>query len=78
MPDQKQHAISNDLIQSLIKYAQDGGDLEIVSGEGEQGTVEVYDGKLTLGAIRCRLHTEKCGGDRWAIIRTDRYNEIGY
>lgn len=70
--------ISNDLILSLIKYAKAGGELIIISGEGEQGTEEVYDGKLTLGAIRNRLHREKCGGDRWAHIQTDNYSELGY
>lgn len=37
-----------------------GGDILIVSGEGEQGTVEEYDGARTLPAIRQRH------GARWA------------
>lgn len=43
-----------------------GGDILIVSGEGEQGTVEEYDGARTLPAIRQRLGKERCHGARWA------------
>ena len=38
---------------------------KIVSGEGEQGTVEPYTGKLTLRAMRARITRERRGG-RWA------------
>ncbi len=40
--------------------------IKIVSGEGENGTVENYIGKLTVTALRMRLKKEACGGDRWA------------
>lgn len=40
--------------------------IHIVSGEGEEGTVEVYAGKRTARAIKMRLTRERCGGDRWA------------
>ena len=40
--------------------------IHIVSGEGDYGTVEVYDGKRTDRAIKMRLTRERCHGDRWA------------
>lgn len=40
--------------------------IHIVSGEGEEGTVEVYNGTRTARAIKMRLTRERCGGDRWA------------
>ena len=43
----------------------------IVTGEGEQGTVEEYNGKQTAGYIMARLKTERCGGDRWAHVIID-------
>lgn len=42
--------------------------LHIVSGEGESGTREEYEGKRTVAAIRRRLNEERCGGDRWAYV----------
>ena len=45
--------------------------VEIVSGEGEQGTVETYTGKMTWRAINARLRRERCGGDRWAYVMID-------
>jgi hypothetical protein len=42
-------------------------EIVIVSGEGTgPGTVEKYEGKRTLRAIKTRLTKERCGGDRWA------------
>lgn len=41
-------------------------EIRIVSGEGEVGTTEIYNGKRTLRAIKMRLTKERCGGDRWA------------
>lgn len=41
-------------------------EIRIVSGEGEVGTSETYNGKRTLRAIKMRLTKERCGGDRWA------------
>ena len=40
--------------------------IHIISGEGENGTVEVYEGKRTDRAIKMRLTKERCQGDRWA------------
>lgn len=42
--------------------------LRIVSGEGEQGAIEVYTGKRTPLAITRRLDKDRCGGDRWARL----------
>ena len=41
----------------------------IVSGEGENGTVEKYTGKLTARAIKTKLTQEESGGDRWAFLQ---------
>lgn len=43
-----------------------GGEVWIISGEGEIGTVMKYDGPRTLPAIRQHLGHERAGGDRWA------------
>ena len=43
--------------------------IEIVSGEGEEGTVERYDGTGSLRALKSRLTRERCNGDRWAFAR---------
>ena len=52
-----------------IEYFRNKGDnFYIVSGEGENGTVEMYTGKLTARAIKTRLTKERCGGDRWARL----------
>lgn len=40
--------------------------IRIVSGEGEVGTSEIYNGKRAIRAIKMRLTKERCGGDRWA------------
>lgn len=45
--------------------------IEILSGEGEQGTRETYEGARTVKAIRARLTRERAGGDRWAILIID-------
>lgn len=41
-------------------------EIHIISGEGDYGTRERYDGKRTLRAIKIRLTRERCNGDRWA------------
>ena len=46
--------------------AHPGAEIKITSGEGEQGTSEVYTGKRTVRAIKMRLTRERCSGDRWA------------
>jgi hypothetical protein len=43
--------------------------LEIVSGEGAQGTCEPYNGALTVRAVLARLTRERAGGDRWARVQ---------
>ncbi len=48
-----------------------GKPLEIVSGEGENGTSEIYTGVKTVRAVKARLTRERCGGDRWARVDTD-------
>lgn len=49
-----------------LASSSDEHPIHIVSGEGEQGTVEVYTGKRTERAIKMRLTRERCNGDRWA------------
>jgi hypothetical protein len=46
----------------LIKSNQ----IRIVSGEGETGTMQIYNGARTLRAVKARLTKERCGGQRWA------------
>lgn len=41
-------------------------EIRVVSGEGEVGTCEIYNGKRTIRAIKMRLTKERCGGDRRA------------
>jgi hypothetical protein len=64
-------------IDEIIKNAEE---IEIVSGEGENGTVEDYEGKRTIRAICMRLAKEESGGDRWAFVSIDgrRYDRDGY
>ena len=53
-------------------------EIRIVSGEGEVGTIETYNGKRTLRAIKMRLTKERCGGDRWAKAKVFSHsNEYG-
>ena len=54
--------------QAMIDSAEE---IEILSGEGEEGTREDYDGARTASAIKARLTKERCGGDRWAILILD-------
>ena len=63
-------------MEEIIKNAEE---IEIVSGEGEQGTVEEYTGEKTEAAIIARLIEEEAGGDRWAFARIDgvRYDRKG-
>lgn len=55
-------------LEEIIKNAET---IEIVSGEGEQGTVEKYNGARSLSALIDRLKEEECSGDRWAYSRID-------
>lgn len=53
-------------------------EIRIVSGEGEVGTSETYNGKRTIRAIKMRLTKERCGGDRWAkALVFSHTNNIG-
>lgn len=63
-------------MEEIIKNAEE---IKIVSGEGEQGTVEDYEGTRTERAICQLLKKEECGGDRWAFARIDgvRYDRKG-
>ncbi len=52
--------------------------IQIVSGEGEVGTSETYNGKRTIRAIKMRLTKERCGGDRWASAKVFSHsNDFG-
>jgi hypothetical protein len=55
-------------------------EIRIVSGEGEVGTTETYNGKRTIRAIKMRLAKERCGGDRWAramvYSHTNDYGDV--
>ena len=55
----------------MEEYLQTAQKIEIVSGEGETGTVEKYNGKRTIKAIKSRLTKERCNGDRWAYLKID-------
>lgn len=57
-------------IDEIIKG--DNG-LCIVSGEGEQGALEDYNGPRTVAAVRKVLKEERCGGDRWAYIADGQF-----
>jgi hypothetical protein len=67
-------------ITKLEEYIKNAKEIEIVSGEGEIGTVEEYNGKRTIRAICMRLAKEESGGDRWAFAKIDgrRYYRNGY
>lgn len=54
--------------QAMLDQAEE---IEILSGEGEEGTREDYEGARTVKAVRARLTSERCGGDRWAILILD-------
>jgi len=58
---------------SIEQIAQGTEDLYIVSGEGEQGAREDYDGPRTAAAIRTALKQERCSGDRWAYITDGQF-----
>lgn len=54
-------------------------DIRIISGEGEIGTAEAYNGKRTMRAIKTRLTRERAGGDRWARAEVYSHsNEYGH
>lgn len=53
-------------IDYLAPLMRRGGRIQIVSGEGEIGTVESYAGEPTVKAVAARLNAERGAGDRWA------------
>lgn len=59
----------------LDKILKSNYEIRIVSGEGEEGTDEIYEGKRTLRALKSRLTKERCDGDRWAKAE---YDVTGY
>ena len=63
-------------MDEIIKNAEE---IEIVSGEGTEGTCEDYEGILTEKAMCQLLKEEECSGDRWAFVRIDgaRYDRDG-
>ncbi len=63
----KQWNQTTEQIEALIAT---GKPLQVVSGEGEMGSIEPYTGKRTVRAIKARLTRERCGGDRWARVDT--------
>lgn len=63
---------------STIAKIVETNEIRIVSGEGEVGTSEIYNGKRTMRAIKMRLTKERCGGDRWATAKVFSHkNEHG-
>ena len=67
-------------MSKMDEIIKDAEEIIIVSGEGEMGTEEDYDGKLTERAICSRLAKEEAGGDRWSHVLIDgrRYDRDGY
>lgn len=61
---------------SIEQIINSDDDLSIVSGEGEQGTKEDYEGPRTVSAIRRVLNKERCGGDRWAFVTDGQYKAV--
>jgi hypothetical protein len=62
----------------MDKMIESAKEIMIISGEGEVGTTEKYNGKKTLRALKLRLSKELCEGDRWACAEIDgyRYNYV--
>ncbi len=56
------------ITQAMLDQAET---IEVLSGEGEYGTLEKFEGVRTIGAVRAALRKERCGGDRWAILILD-------
>lgn len=56
------------ITQAMLDAAEE---IEILSGEGEDGNTEDYTGARTVRAIKIRLSQERCNGDRWAILVLD-------
>jgi hypothetical protein len=61
----------NQTTEQIEAIIATGKQIQIVSGEGENGTADDYTGARTVRAIRARLTRERSGGDRWARVDTD-------
>lgn len=62
------NTVNAHITQAVLDAAET---IEILSGEGENGTREDYNGARTVTAIRSRLTKERAQGDRWAILILD-------
>jgi len=56
--------VKGDMMEYLISNPDNP--IYIISGEGDIGTCEKYNGARTSRAIKSRLTKECSGGDRWA------------
>jgi hypothetical protein len=61
----------NQTTEQIAEIIATGRPLQIVSGEGDIGTAQKYNGSKSVRAIKARLTRERCGGDRWARVDTD-------
>ena len=61
----------------MIDFSKLAGQIAIISGEGEKGTVGLYDGRRTANAIARRLTKERCDGERFAraVIQLEGNND---
>ena len=59
---------TKDITQEMLDAAEE---IEILSGEGEDGQFEEYEGHRTVRAVRRALIAERCNGDRWSILVID-------
>ncbi len=59
-------------LAGYLRAAESGEELVIVSGEGVNGHVREYGGRLTMRALKMRLTRERCEGDRWARVMLRR------
>lgn len=50
--------------------------IEIVSGEGEIGITQPYQGPRTKRALLAHLKCERCNGDRWARAQVRVMGEL--
>lgn len=60
----------NQTTEQIEAIIATGKKMQIVSGEGENGSAADYTGKKTVRAIKARLTRERSAGDRWARVDT--------
>ena len=65
----RKHSQTKEQIEKIIELGNEYIGIKIVSGEGDCGTEEDYEGDMTAHAVMTRLSKEKKGG-RWAYIDT--------